>query len=116
MTSKVFDLVGSELRSKGKRAAALWRKACYAGQREAAKAAFLEAVNYGYVPPEVIAELQGLNLKVAEALKVMEHSCTARLQGATERRARLYMCADAIGYAIEVVRSRLYGRAVTAQA
>jgi len=114
--SRVVDLVGRDLRRKGKRCADLWRRYCRAGSRVAAHAAFLEAVTFGYVPLEILEELEKLGQSFENAIGVIEGSCRAGMDGAIDRRARLYMCADALSYVIRLVRPQVSGGLLAARA
>jgi hypothetical protein len=113
---KVFDLVGRELRSKGKRYAELWRRHCRARSRSAAQAAFNQAVTYGFVPAEILEELETLGHSVENDIGVIEGSCRAGMDGVSGRRSRLYMCADALAYVIRPVRIQASGGMLAARA
>ena len=74
------------------------------GGNSAAQAAFNQAVTYGFVPAEILEELETLGHSVEYAIGVIEGSCRVGMDGASDRRSRLYMCADALAYVSQLVR------------
>jgi hypothetical protein len=114
MTARIVDLVGCALRKRGKQCGKLWREYCRAGAREAAKAAFLEAVACGYVPPEIIVELETVKREIVAAVDLASESVRVDVPGSNDRRARLIMRAQGLGYALELLRARVSCAAVAA--